>query len=156
MRSNDLREVIMRLRGVFLRRECLFFLICVIMAGVSTMLKAGTMEEGRIGREGITTVKIQDSGKVISLKKGDFLQIELETFGTAGYSWQFDELDKEYLEIVSKETKALSDRLGAPALSVWRLKAKKSGSATIMMSNYRVWEGKGKSAKEFSLTVKIE
>jgi predicted secreted protein len=146
----------MRLHGGCVRRKYLFFLICALVVGVFTTLKAGEMGEGRNGKGEITTVKIQDSGKMISIRKGDIVQIELETFGTAGYSWQFDELDKERLELVSKETKASSDRMGAPALNIWRLMAAKSGSARIVMSNYRVWEGKEKSVKEFSLTVKID
>ena len=146
----------MRLARIFLKRKFVFFFICVLLVGVPTMVKAEEKKGPYMPTNNIITVKIEDSGKEVSLQKGDTIQIELKTFGTAGYMWQFDGLDKGYLEIVSRETKPVSDRMGAPTQCIWLLKAKKSGSTKITMSNYRVWEGREKAVGEFSLAVKIE
>jgi predicted secreted protein len=146
----------MKLTWVFLKQKYVFFLICVLLIGAPTMVKAEEKKGPYMPTNSIITVKIEDSGKEVSLKKGDTIQIELKTFGTAGYTWQFDDLDEGYLETVSRETKPVSDRMGAPTLCIWLLKARKSGSTKITMSNYRVWEGREKAVAEFSLAVKIE
>ena len=78
------------------------------------MAKAEEGKEAHTPENNVLTVRIEDSGKEVGIWKGDILQIELKTFGTAGYTWQFDDLDPDYLEIISKETKPVSDRMGGP------------------------------------------
>ena len=127
--------------------------ICLL---ASPVLAAEAMENGLSGAETVVTVTISDSGREVSLKKGDLLRVELETYGTAGYSWEFEGLDGEYLRIVAKESKPRSGLMGAPNLMKWDLKAMKPGVTKVVMYNYRIWEGKDKSVSRFLLGVKIE
>jgi predicted secreted protein len=77
--------------------------------------------------------------------------------GSAGYGWYVDNLDKEHLELVSKETKVISKgEVGAPVMGVWLFEAKKKGSSEIKMDYYRVWEGKDKATEHFSIKLTIE
>ena len=100
----------------------------------------------------------QDNGKEITVKPGDIIQIELKAHGSAGYMWEFDNLDNEYFELFKKETKVINQEkgfTGAPALEIWQLRTKKQGESEIKLHHYRVWEGKEKAIDTFNIKVKI-
>jgi predicted secreted protein len=99
----------------------------------------------------------EDSGTVVDIGAGDFLEIELEGNPSTGFWWHFDNLDEKYLELVKEETKKISEiRLGAPVLGRWTLKAKNPGEAAIKMAYYRQWEGADKAVDRVSFVVKIK
>ena len=151
------RAIIESMRRV--RRPACFLLLacaCIFFSGIVTAVTAEEADKAGSPKENAVTVGIEDSGKEIKLKKGDVVRIELRTFGTAGYMWYFDDLDRSYMELVSEETKPVSRLMGAPTLCVWRLKAGKAGKTKIIMSNYRVWEGREKAVGKFSLDITIE
>ena len=103
------------------------------------------------------TITQEDNGKEISVKPGKKIRIELKELGSAGYGWYVENLDKEHLEFVSKETKVISEgKVGAPVMAVWLFEAKKKGSSEIKMDYYRVWEGKDKATEHFSIKLTIE
>ena len=102
-------------------------------------------------------IKKQDNGKEISIKCGDVIQIELAAMGAAGYDWHIDNLDMEHLELISEETRAVSEgKIGAPVIAIRRFKAKEKGPTEIKMDHYRVWEGKEKETENFSIKLTIE
>lgn len=102
-------------------------------------------------------IKKQDNGKETTVKLGDLIQIQLDTLGSAGYIWQFDNLDNEYFELFAEETKENSKKgfTGAPVLKCWQLKTKKAGESEIRLYHYRVWEGKDKAIDTFLIKVRI-
>ena len=108
------------------------------------------------GEETIIVQKEQ-SGQVITIKAGVVVQIELAELGSAGYSWYIDNLDTQYLELISEETKKVSRevKIGASVMRVWRFQAKEVGQIEIKMDYYRKWEGVKKSADHFSIKIKI-
>ena len=63
--------------------------------------------EERIGDGKTVVLNKQDSGKQIDVKIGEFVQVELEAMGTAGYQWFVENLDQDILRLVSEETKVL-------------------------------------------------
>jgi predicted secreted protein len=103
------------------------------------------------------TVKEQDSGKLIRMPHGDFIRIELAAMGGAGYNWYIDNLNTDYLELVSEETTNIpGEKIGGPVTRVWIFKTKKKGKVEIKMDHYRIWEGKEKAIKHFSVRLSIE
>ncbi len=89
--------------------------------------------------------------------KGDVIRIELKELGSAGYGWYINNLDNEHLELLSKETKIISEgKVGAPVIGVWLFKAKKRGDSGVKMDYYRLWEGKDKATEHFSIKLAIE
>jgi len=102
-------------------------------------------------------VQKEQNGKEITASIGDLIQIELSELGSAGYSWQIQDLDSKYLELISQETKRVSEegKVGAPVLHLWRFKAKKVGQTRIKMDYYRKWEGVEKSAEHFLIKINI-
>jgi predicted secreted protein len=99
----------------------------------------------------------QDSGKVLRVLSGDLIRIELDALGGAGYSWHIDDLNREYLELVSEEVSEVAgEKVGGPVPNIWIFMTKKKGTATIQMDHYRIWEGKEKTTAHFSITISIE
>jgi len=106
----------------------------------------------------IIIVNKQDNGKEIKTGVGNVIQIELEVLGSAGYKWHLDSLNAGYLELISEETKAVSDKekMGAPVLGIWRFKTLKKGFTEIKMDYYRVWEGKDSATEHFGIKLTIQ
>jgi predicted secreted protein len=132
----------------------IFFLLA---ACFQTALYGGMGTTINMNGHKIITVTKNDNGKEMSVKSGDEFKIELEELGSAGYGWNIDNLNKEHLELLSKETRVIYEgRAGSPAMGVWLFKAKKKGSTEIRMDLYRMWEGKEKAAEDFSIKLTIE
>ena len=102
-------------------------------------------------------IRKEQSGQAITVKAGDLIQIELPELGSAGYSWYIDNLDSQYLEFISEETRKVSEegKIGAPVMHVWCFKAKKLGQTEIKMDYYRKWEGVKKSTDHFLIRINI-
>jgi predicted secreted protein len=102
-------------------------------------------------------VQKEQSGQAITVKAGDLIEIELPELGSAGYSWYIDNLDSQYLEFISEETRKVSEegKIGAPVMHLWCLRAKTVGQTEIKMEYYRKWEGVKKSTDHFSIEIKI-
>lgn len=136
------------------RLVCIIFLLAafpqaVLCSGMGSIRDMADQKPIMITKE--------DNGKQINVKTGDMFSIALEELGSAGYGWYVDELNVEYLEMVSKETKVVSeDKIGAPVMAVWLFKAKKKGSSELKIDHYRVWEGKERAAERFSIKILIE
>ena len=109
-----------------------------------------------INKETMIVLKEQN-GKEITVKASTLIQIKLAELGSAGYTWHINNLDSQYLELVSEETKASSkeSKIGAPVTHVWCFKAKKVGKTEIKMNYYRPWEGIKKSQDHFFIKIKI-
>ncbi len=100
-----------------------------------------------------------DNGQKISVMCGDIIQIELREQGGTGYLWQFDDLDKQYFDLINLETKKIQKKdnfTGGPVLKRWQLKAKKAGPTTLQMYYFRPWEDRSKAADKFNLSVHIK
>jgi predicted secreted protein len=107
--------------------------------------------------EEMVIVQKEQSGQTITVKARDIIQIELAETGSTGYRWYIDNLDARYVELVSEETKKVSEegKIGAPVMRVWRFKADKVGQTEIKMDYYRKWEGKDKLTDNFLIKINI-
>ena len=115
----------------------------------------GTNKDGV--QKKMITITQENNGQEIDVKSGDLFRIELVEMGSAGYNWYVDGLNTEVVELVSKETRVISeDRVGGPVMAIWLLKAKKTGKIEIKMDHYRIWEGKQKATKHFSIKLLIK
>jgi predicted secreted protein len=118
---------------------------------------AGSERNAKNDSHGLMILTNKNNGQEIELKKGDLFQIELFQLGGAGYSWNFEKLNPEYLELVSNGTRPIdTDRIGGPVLAVWVFKVKKTGGTEIEMDHYRIWEGKNKAINHFEIRLLIK
>ena len=136
-----------------LQRGLLFFLLIAIIFPYKGFCNGEAMTGDKI-----IIVNKQDNGKEIKTGVGNVIQIELEVLGSAGYKWHLDSLNAGYLELISEETKAFSDKekIGAPVLGIWRFKTLKKGFTEIKMDYYRVWEGKDSATEHFGIILTIQ
>jgi predicted secreted protein len=110
-----------------------------------------------MGNEPDVVLQKQDSGKEITVKAGQDIQIQLEGLGGTGYWWYVENLDARRMELLSEKTKSVSDgRVGGPVLGLWTFRAKEPGTVEIKMDYYRIWEGSAKAIDHFQIKMKIE
>src|SRR5512135_326750 len=133
------------------------FIFCFLTSLLQATPCSGLESFTNKGGQKTLIITQENNGKTMTVKPGDNIRIELKELGSAGYGWYVDNLDKEHLELVLKETKIISEgKVGAPVMAVWLFEAKKEGSSEIKMDYYRVWEGKDKATEHFSIKLTIE
>jgi len=98
------------------------------------------------------------NGREIKVRIGGTIRIELEQLGSAGYTWEIQNLDKKHFEILKVKTtkpKGKGDIVGASVLKTWDVKAIGSGTSKLKILYYRPWEGEKSAADTFVLNVRI-
>jgi predicted secreted protein len=131
-----------------------FYLPFALLAAWATI---GTTAVNNKDPKKVITITKENQGQEIKVKRDDLIRIELAEMGSAGYRWDIDRLNTEYLELISKETKMISEsKIGGPVMSIWVLKAQKRGYIEIRMEHFRVWEGKEKASEHFSIRLTIK
>ena len=99
----------------------------------------------------------QDSGKEITLKAGQVVQVQLEGMGGTGYWWYVQNLDARHWEFLSEKTRPPSDgRVGGAVLGLWTFRAKEPGTTEIKMDYYRTWEGVARASEHFRVKIRIQ
>ncbi len=133
------------------------FIFCFLAALLQASCCSGAGNFANKGGQKELIITKDDNGRKMSVMKGDVIRIELKELGSAGYGWYIDNLDNEHLELLSKETKIISEgKVGEPVIGVWLFKSKKQGGSEIKMDYYRLWEGKDQTTEHFSITLAIE
>jgi predicted secreted protein len=99
----------------------------------------------------------KQNGEEVTVKASTLIQIQLAELGSAGYTWHINNLDSQYLELISEETRDVSEKgkIGGPVTHVWCFKTKKTGQTEIKMDYYRQWEGIKNSQDHFFIRVNI-
>jgi len=140
--------IMMKIKAIFLASFVILF---------QTALCDIIWSSDNFAGEEMVIVQKEQSGQTITVKVGDIIQIELAETGSAGYRWYIDNLDARYLELVSEETRKVSEeaKIGAPVMRVWRFKAEKAGQTEIKMDYYRRWEGVDRSTGNFFIKINI-
>lgn len=106
----------------------------------------------------ITRINRNHSNRIIRVKSGTVIQIQLEEKGGTGYLWAFDKFDTKYLELLKVETTDIAKKegyTGNPIIKTWYIKAKQKGTTEIDMYYYRPWEDKNRAADSFCIKFEI-
>jgi predicted secreted protein len=135
--------------------KAIMAVLSVLFAG-SAWYAAFACDQGADKGRTVTVGKAQ-SGQKLRVRPGDMNRVELPASGGNGYAWYLDNLNSEYLELVSEQTKQESEggKIGAPVTAVWLFQAKKEGWSEIRLNYFRKWEGKEKSADHFIVKVRV-
>lgn len=116
-----------------------------------------TGEAGRLLTVYGLTRAVED--KIVTVKAGELLALQLESNRTTGYSWfvegngyagQFYELGRSYV----LPGNAVNNRTGMPGLEIIVFGAQEPGEYKVNMEYKRAWE-KGSGFDKFSFTVKV-
>lgn len=100
----------------------------------------------------------EDYMHTLKVKPNDILQVRLPENPSTGYSWKFTRFDTRYFELLNIENFIPSNAVpmvGQPGLKVITIQAKKVGTSTIDLLNYRDWEGAGNAIDQFSITITV-
>src|SRR5438128_2408028 len=75
------------------------------------------------------TITEKDNGKTLAAKKGDLIEVRLESNATTGFEWNVVENNAELLKPIGKPTfvAPTGEMLGAPGTQVFQFSALKSG-----------------------------
>ena len=142
--------------GAILPYVSLPIIIAIFFAGCHPLLNREARGEVKMDEQSTVALKKEDSGREISVKLGDIIEVELFGMGSAGYGWYVEGMDEEVLQLVSEETKpGPAGRLGAPVLGIWKFRTRRQGAAELRMYHYRQWEGIEKSTDHFAVKIKI-
>lgn len=133
-----------------------FVPVLILVSGLLGLHGGNTSDGREIGSESLVIVQKEDHGKEITVRVGDTVQVELVQLGSAGYKWHLSLSDPSCLELVSSETREISEgRVGGPVLGIWKFKAKKEGATEVRMDHYRPWEGADRSTDRFLIRLII-
>ena len=115
------------------------------------------MAGARVEKEPDVVLRKQDSGKEITVKAGQVIQVRLEGVGGTGYRRYTQNPDARYSLPLSEETRTVSDgRVGGPVLGLWTFRAKEKGPSEIKMDYYRGGEGSDRALDHFIVKIRIE
>ena len=99
---------------------------------------------------------IKDNNTLISVKKGNQVNLTLQDYGDGGYSWRFVALDEQFLK---KESEQLSwgstGMLGDFGKDTWIFTALNTGSTTLKLECVRLFDTTD-IAQTFVVTVNIQ
>ncbi len=119
--------------------------------------EVGGMAGASMESEPDVILQKQDSGKEITVKAGQVIQVQLEGMGGTGYWWYVQNLDPRHLQLLSEKTKVISEgRVGGPVLGLWNFRIKERGATQIKMDYYRKWEGVAKALEHFQVRIRVE
>jgi inhibitor of cysteine peptidase len=101
-----------------------------------------------------------DSGKTVTVRPGDTVQIKLKSNRTTGYSWALaGKLDEKVLKSEGNEYKVdehPAGMVGVGGNDVWTFKALAAGRTEIVLGYARPWEKDKEPAQAFKLSVVVE
>ena len=93
-----------------------------------------------------------DSGRTITLNRGDGMEVTLSGNPTTGYAWQLVSVDAQVLaQDRDPVYYPASDMVGAGGSYVFHFKAMGSGQTTLNLANRRSWNGE--TAGTFRVTI---
>lgn len=100
-----------------------------------------------------------ESNAEMSVDKNATIQLRLPENPSTGYSWNFQVLDTDYLELIGDEffyPQNDQQMVGKPGLRVFTLRAVDSGQTMIKLAYWRPWEGLKSRTDKFVIQLAIK
>ena len=105
---------------------------------------------------GVTvTLTAADNGKAVDVVEGEAIALRLRENAATGYRWEFDGLDRTYIEAQEGESVRQADASGTGGETRWILVSSKRGTVEVRLKRWRRWEGEGSVRERFAVTLKI-
>jgi inhibitor of cysteine peptidase len=135
-----------------------FFIITIVLAAGCTE-KIGSKGKSKANTNLITeqVVTEADSGKTISLNKGEKFTVSLKEEPSTGYLWELNLsnglsiYEDTYIESLNPQHIA-----GIPGTHLWIIEATSPGSQKVTGIYKKSWKNPTGTEKKFTLTVEVE
>jgi inhibitor of cysteine peptidase len=112
---------------------------------------------GACGGDEPVAFTVQDSGKAVTVERGELVTLRLDSNQTTGFRWNLvTEPDPSVLTLVSSGYEEPEDGLvGQGGTEVWRFEAEASGSTSFELAYFRPFDPAVVEGT-FALTVTVE
>jgi inhibitor of cysteine peptidase len=101
-------------------------------------------------------VTTAQDGRVLPVRVGDSISVQLPENPTTGYSWAFATVDDMLLEVGSPTYRGESPGVGGGGVKTWTLKARAPGKTRVELKRWRPWEGDQSVVERFTVTLDIK
>jgi inhibitor of cysteine peptidase len=103
----------------------------------------------------VITLTKADHGRVVQLRLGDAISLELPDNPAAGYQWAIDGREDAALTAASSEFKPSGAGVGGGGIETWTLTARAAGRTALMLKCWRPWEGESSVVDRFAVTIEV-
>ena len=109
----------------------------------------------------ITELTFDNNGSSIELKKGDKINIKLESNPTTGYTWILSEnTDENIISMTNSEfiqTEKEEELVGSGGYEIFTFQAEKNGQTEIILTYKRSWEEEESEEESlFKMNITVE
>ncbi|HMN94881.1 MAG TPA: protease inhibitor I42 family protein [Phycisphaerales bacterium] len=121
-------------------------------------LVAASVVLGGCSASRTVTVGEADNGRLVDLALGDTLKVELPANPTTGYSWEVAGDPGPVLAPLGawEFNHDRTDLVGAPGLSILRLRAASGGAVALRLGYRRPWEDPATAAQTWQIDVSVK
>lgn len=103
-----------------------------------------------------TSIEEAESGGAVRLKVGEKLIVRLRENPTTGFHWQLQEGSETILHL--EETRFVEPgggRAGEGGERLWTFRAKKGGTAALLLKLLRAWQNDESTTRRFEVSVDV-
>lgn len=97
----------------------------------------------------------EQNGRVIVVKVGDSIVLQLPENPTTGYVWALDSVDSTLLETGAPAFHGGGAGVGTGGEKTWTLAARAPGRTRVALKRWRHWEGDTSIVERFAVTLDI-
>ena len=97
----------------------------------------------------------RDHDRTIDLHVGEAVSVSLPENATTGYRWAIEEADSQLIEARAAPPKYPANAVGSGGEVQWDFIAKAPGTTSIVMKQWRHWEGDASIAQRFRIELRI-
>ena len=97
----------------------------------------------------------EDNYRLISIHKGDGINLTLKDYGDSGYEWVITEINSSLLSLENSISWGSIGLLGDFGNNTWLFEAIGSGNTTLTLKCFRPWENEENATKTFSVKLDI-
>jgi inhibitor of cysteine peptidase len=97
----------------------------------------------------------KDHDRTVELHVGEGVRVTLPENATTGYRWAIEQLDPQLIEARAAQPKYPADSIGSGGEVQWDFLAKAPGTTSIVLKQWRHWEGDASIVQRFRIQVRI-
>ena len=98
----------------------------------------------------------EQNGRVVTVKVGDSISVQLPENPTTGYAWALDSIDPKLLEARAPAYHPAGAGPGTGGVKTWALSARAAGRTRLELKRWRHWEGDKSIVERFAVTLDIK